>query len=110
MRERSRRVATAFTAVILLSAGAARGDPPAGYYDPVDPLTQASLRATLHEVIDDHVSFPYTSANTDTWDIRELADEDPVDPAKILDLYKNAIYPKGSGRDVLYEREHSWPS
>ena len=80
---------------------AAPADPPDGYYDPVD--------ATLHAVIDDHQRFPYTSGNTDTWDILNLADEDPNNSGNILDVYKNASYPKISGGMRDYNREHTWP-
>ena len=85
------------------------GAPP-GYYDPVDTTNAATLRATLHDLIDDHTRFPYTSTATDTWDILELADQDPNNPANILDVYKNASYLKhGAGND-FYQREHTWPS
>ncbi|MBI5446938.1 MAG: hypothetical protein HY900_37695, partial [Deltaproteobacteria bacterium] len=50
---------------------------PASYYATVDASTPATLRATLHAVIDDHVRFPYTSSTTDTWDILNDADENP---------------------------------
>jgi endonuclease I len=68
------------------------------------------LRATLHDAIDDHIRFPHTSDNTDTWDILELADEDPADPASILDLYKNTTYAKAGGGNDFYQREHTWPN
>ncbi len=84
--------------------------PPAGYYDSVDDSSAALLRATLHAVIDDHVRLPYTSAGTDTWDVLELADEDPNDPTRILDVYKNASYAKVGGGNPLYQREHTWPN
>ncbi len=85
-------------------------DAPAGYYDSVDASTPAALRATLHDVIDDHTRFPYTSTATDTWNILELADEDPNDPGNILDVYRNASYAKEGGGNSFYNREHSWPS
>jgi len=67
------------------------------------------LRATLHDVIDDHLRFPYTSSSTDTWDILELAQEDPGDSGRILDVYRNDSYPKQGGGNSLYNREHTWP-
>lgn len=85
-------------------------EPPPGYYDSVDSTTQAGLRSTLHAVIDDHIRFPYTSSNTDTWNVLELADEDPEDPGSILDVYRNASYPKVGGGNDNYNREHSWPN
>ena len=82
---------------------------PAGYYDGVDATDASTLRATLHEAIDDHTRFPYTSTATDTWDVLETADEDPNDPGRILDVYRNASYQKWGGGNTDYNREHSWP-
>jgi len=87
----------------------ALSDPPLGYYDSVDTTNAETLRLTLHETIDDHLRFPYTSSSTDTWDILEEADEDPADSANILDVYKNASYVKFGGGIGPYNREHSWP-
>lgn len=95
--------------VLLLIASAAAAQAPPGYYDTVDATSSAALRLTLHEVIDDHIWYPYTSASTDTWDIINLADEDPNNPGNILDLYKNASYAKIPGGVGAYNREHSWP-
>jgi len=67
---------------------------PAGYYDTVNASNAATLRTTLHEVIDDHTKIPYTSTTTDTWNVLELADQDPNDSGRILDLYMNESYPK----------------
>ena len=54
---------------------ARRDEQLAGYYDTDDTSSQESLRQSLHEIIDDHQRFPYTSGATDTWDVLELADE-----------------------------------
>ncbi|HOX24390.1 MAG TPA: endonuclease [Candidatus Krumholzibacteria bacterium] len=94
----------------ISASGAAVADPPPGYYDTVDLTSQATLRATLHAVIDGHTRIPYTSSSTDTWDVLELADEDPYDTGRILDLYRNRVYPKQGGGNVYYNREHSWPN
>ncbi len=82
-----------------------QGIPP-GYYDTVDPTDATTLRATLHPVIDDHTRYPYTGGPTDTWDILNDADEDPTNPSRIVDVYKNAPYFKFSSS---YNREHTWP-
>ena len=82
---------------------------PAGYYDTVDTTNAATLRATLHDVIDDHTRFPYTASTTDTWDIVNMADEDPNNMGNIVDLYKNVSYTKIPGGVGAYNREHSWP-
>ena len=96
--------------LILASAVAtAHADPPPGYYDSVDATNSATLRATLHAVIDDHTRFPYTNGSPNTWDILNLADEDPNNSGNILDVYKNSSYPKISGGMRDYNREHTWP-
>lgn len=96
----------ALTLITFASTGAAQA--PAGYYDSVDATNTSSLRSTLHDVIDDHTRFPYTSSATDTWDILELADEDPTNPSNILDVYRNASYAKVGGGSGPYNREHVW--
>lgn len=104
-----RQASTAFLLALLLP-GAAAAAPPAGYYDNVDPSSPAALRSSIHATIDDHVKFPYTSSNTDTWNILELADEDPEDSGNILDVYENASYDKVGGGNTNYNREHVWPN
>ncbi len=81
---------------------------PASYYASVDASTPAALRSTLHQVIDDHVRFPYTSSSTDTWDILNDADENPANPSTVLDLYKNTTYPDGCSTGCAWNREHTW--
>ena len=83
---------------------------PSGYYDSVDTSDPAALRATLHQVIDDHLRYPYTSSSTDTWDILEQAQTNPADSGEILDVYKNEEYTKVGGGNSDYNREHPWPS
>lgn len=99
-----------WTVVVGAVATAALAQPPAAYYADVDASSASTLRATLHPVIDDHLRFAYTSTATDTWDILELADEDPNDVGAILDVYKNASYVKAGGGNDSYNREHSWPN
>ena len=79
------------------------------YYAGVDASDGSQLRSDLHELIDDHIYHPYTSSFTDTWDVLEMADEDPNNPANILSIYKNATYAKQGGGNDFYNREHSWP-
>jgi endonuclease I len=104
------RSLTAMFAFTLCWAQNVSAGPPAGYYDTVDDTNSTTMRATLHDVIDDHLRFPYSSTNTDTWDILDLADEDPNDSSNILDVYKNASYPKAGAGNSNYQREHTWPS
>ena len=101
-----------YVAALLFLVGYATesvAQPPPGYYGLVDTTSAATLRATVHEVIDDHTRFPYTSSSTDTWDILEEADEDPSNTSNILDLYRNTSLSKQGGGNSFYNREHSWP-
>lgn len=83
--------------------------PPSAYYATVDPTTPATLRSSLHEIIDDHTRVPYTSGATDTWDVLELAQRDPADPTRILDVYRNLSFAVQGGGGGGYDREHVWP-
>ncbi len=96
--------------VVAASTTKSMAQPPPGYYDTVNPATSATLRATLHPVIDDHTRFPYTSTSTDTWNILEQADEDSANTANVLDIYMNASYVKVGAGNTNYNREHSWPN
>ncbi len=110
-RDRARIAALALvSALALLAPAGAVAAPPAGYYDTVNTSTPALLRSTLHEVIDDHTRYPYTSSSTDTWNILEEADQDPNNSANILDVYKNHSYVKIGGGTGPYNREHVWPN
>lgn len=95
---------TTFLVSLAATAGA-----PEGYYETIDVSTPQSMRQSLHDIIDDHTRFPYSSDSTDTWDILEAADADPADSSRVLDIYKNASYPKQGGGNSFYNREHSWP-
>ncbi len=83
---------------------------PEGYYDDAEGLTGEDLKAALHEIIDDHVEFPYTSGSTDTWDILKETDRDPENPDNVILLYTGwsvdaeQEYNNGSG----WSREHVW--
>ena len=99
--------------VLLLAVfayGGAIADPPPGYYDSVDFTGPATVRATLHDIIDGHTKIPYTSSATDTWNVLELADEDPNDSGRIIDVYRNRTFQKYGAGNNEYNREHTWPS
>ncbi|MGD9548598.1 MAG: endonuclease [Candidatus Krumholzibacteriia bacterium] len=98
------------SAALVFIAAVALADAPAGYYATVDLTSPATCRATLHDLIDGHIRYPYTSSSTDTWDVLEYADEDPLNTSNILDLYKNHSYVKFGGGTGPYNREHSWPN
>ena len=99
----------------------------ANYYSGVVTTSAAALRTSLHELIDDHTAYQYSiGTNTcnpqapsvamcDVWDIVELAEQDPTEPGKILDVYRNRKYTKitdrsGATGPTTYNREHTWPN
>lgn len=86
-----------------------------GYYSRVNTSSASQLRCSLHETIKGHTAYPYSASTTDTWDILEIADEDPNNAGRILDAYRNRSYLKGSeragtGTGITYNREHTWPN
>jgi endonuclease I len=86
-----------------------------GYYSKVNTSSSSQLRCTLHQTIRGHTAYPYSASTTDAWDILEIADEDPNNSSRILDVYKNRSYAKvndraGTGTGVTYNREHTWPN
>lgn len=87
----------------------AQYDPPSGYYDSANGLTGSALRSALHNIIDDHNDYPYTSSSTDTWDILSDADEDPGDSGYVITIYYNNSMVETSSSGP-WNREHSWPS
>lgn len=85
------------------------------YYARVNTSSAGQLRCSLHETIKGHTAYPYSGGTTNTWTILEIADEDPNNPGRILDVYRNRSYVKGSeragtGTGVTYNREHTWPN
>ena len=79
-------------------------------YADVDPSSAATLRTTLHEAINGHIRYEYTSIAWDVWDMINAAEEYPVGADSIRDLYKNEVYAKIPGGSGAYNREHSWPN
>ena len=86
-----------------------------GYYSRVNTSSASQLRCSLHQIIRGHTAYPYSSSTSiSTWDILEMADEDPLNSGRILDVYRNRSYTKVSGRagtgsGLTYNREHTWP-
>lgn len=89
------------------------GTDPDDYYAGVDASSCTALRTTLHDKIDDHTGFPYSTTGTtitDTWDILVLADQNPLNSTEILEVYENAHYPKAVAGNANFNKEHTWPN
>jgi endonuclease I len=96
---------------VLFTVSSGQGD----YYAQVNTSSPDQLRCSLHATIRGHTAFPYSGSGTSTWTILELAEEDPNDPTRIIDAYRNRQFVKGSDRagtggGITYNREHSWPN
>jgi endonuclease I len=94
-----------------VASGSGGGD----YYSHVNTSSASQLRCSLHETIKNHTAYPYSGGTTNTWSILEIADEDPNNSGRILDIYRNRSYAKGSdragtGSGLTYNREHTWPN
>ena len=83
---------------------------PNGYYNGMDSLVGNSLKVGLHNIINDHIEFPYTSSSTDVWDILKQTDKDPNDSNNVILFYTgwsvNAAQEWNSGGG--WSREHIW--
>ena len=60
MRSSITSYSTILAFLLVALARPAAAAPPPGYYDSVDVTAAPALRATLHNVIDDHTRFPYS--------------------------------------------------
>ncbi|NQV15450.1 endonuclease [bacterium] len=88
---------------------------PDGYYDQAEGRTGSELKAALHDLISDHIKYPYTSGSTDVWDILKLSDEDPDSSENVILIYTGRSQAKtdnsgesGAGGGNLWNREHVW--
>ena len=102
------------TIIMLFACSAAVAQPSPGYYLGTEGLSGQRLRATLHEIIDDHHRYPYTSSSeTDTWDIIHEADRAEGSIGQIRDLYRYRLFDENdhwsSSNNDGWNREHSWP-
>tara|TARA_B100000575_G_scaffold294066_1_gene307823 strand:- start:1689 stop:2819 length:1131 start_codon:yes stop_codon:yes gene_type:complete len=97
---------------------------PLNYYQEADGKSSDDLKEALHQIISNHVVYPYTSSSTDTWDIIQISDQDPQNHDNMLLVYTGRSqekgYRDGSGNYSEYEngngtqnnswnREHVWP-
>jgi endonuclease I len=106
---------SANTVVAFSVADAGGGGDPGDYYGKVNTSSASQLRCSLHETIKGHTAYPYSGSGTSTWTILEIADENPADTGKVLDVYRNHSYTKvsdraGTGSGTTYNREHTWPN
>ncbi|NPV02437.1 MAG: hypothetical protein HPY53_13770 [Brevinematales bacterium] len=91
-------------------------DPYFFYYSSAYGKTGLALKNALHDIIDQHTVFPYTSYTTDVWDALRVLDEDPGNPDNVLTIYAHQSIAKNKqstgteDRWTVWEREHTWPN
>lgn len=109
MRRDVRRIEMVFFLLTFFLSGVFTQIPD-GYYSSAQNLTGTELKSALHNIIKGHITFPYTSSGTDTWDILKASDRDPNNPSNVILFYTgwsvNAAqeYANGAG----WNREHVW--
>jgi hypothetical protein len=74
-------------ALYFLYCTAVNAQIPDGYYDSAMGLSDGKLKSALHEIIKGHIEFPYTSKETDTWDILKESDRDLKNPDNVILFY-----------------------
>ena len=76
------------------------------YYQGVEGLEGDALKSFLHDLIDDHTMFSYTSL----WDALSETDEDPNNPDNVILLYTGRSQDKDAhgGNADDWNREHVW--
>jgi endonuclease I len=83
---------------------------PTDYYKGTENLEGFELRNALYQIIKNHNTFPYTSSQTDVWDILKVTDKDTMNPDNVILIYSsNSVeseqeYNDGTG----WTREHVW--
>jgi endonuclease I len=85
---------------------------PEGFYNQALHHSGEELKSALHDIIKGHKSFPYTSGNTDVWDILKETDKDTVNPEHVILFYSgwsvNADQEYNNGKG--WTRESVWAS
>ena len=95
-------ILTAFSFYIPLHAQI-----PNGYYNSAENKSEQALRLALHNIIDDHTDYPYSSGSTDTWDILKVADADPNNTNNVILIYTRESV-NGPQEYDGWNREHVW--
>jgi len=83
---------------------------PDGYYDSAIGLSDEKLKSALHEIIKGHTEFPYTSKETDTWDILKESDKDWRNPENVILFYtgRSVNAAQEYNNKQGWNREHVW--
>jgi endonuclease I len=80
------------------------------YYHTAFNSQDDSLKLLLHNIIKDHVEFPYTTSGTDVWDILKQTDKDTANSKNVILLYSNRSVDAAQEYNSAkgWSREHVW--
>jgi endonuclease I len=102
-----RNVSYFFLWVWLFAPTLLIGQIPSGYYNTAENKSDQALQLALHNIIDDHTDYPYSSNSTDTWDILKVADADPNNANNVILIYTRESV-NGQQEYDGWNREHVW--
>jgi endonuclease I len=102
-----RNVSYFFLWVWLFAPTLLIGQIPSGYYNTAENKSDQALQLALHNIIDDHTDYPYSSNSTDTWDILKVADADPNNANNVILIYTRESV-NGPQEYDGWNREHVW--
>ncbi len=95
---------------LLLSSTFLLAQASANYYAGTENLRGKALKHALYEIIKGHKEYPYSSSNTDVWDILKETDKDTANPNNVILFYTgwsvNAAQEYNNGKG--WNREHVW--
>lgn len=78
---------------------------PQGYYDAAENKSDQELKNALHNIIDDHQEYYYSS----TTDILRESDVDPNDQRNVILLYTGESVDAEDDYPGVWNKEHVWP-
>jgi endonuclease I len=96
--------------VLTFSFFTSNAQVPSGYYSSAVGKSGEDLKTSLYTIIKDHVEYPYSSSNTDVWDILKETDRDPNNPNNVIGIYSNFSIPAALEYNNAdgWNREHVW--
>jgi len=96
--------------ILIVSVQSIIAQIPDGYYNGTEGLSGEELKIALYNIIKGHTEFPYTSPDTDVWDILKKTDQDTINSENVILLYTgwtmNAV--KEYDDEKGWSREHVW--
>lgn len=99
-----------FLTLFFLLLGHLYSQIPPNYYSSAIGLRGDTLKDSLNNIIDGHIEFPYTSSNTDCWDVLKQADKDPNNSNNVIGVYSRFSMngPLEYNNAQGWSREHVW--